>query len=61
MSQPRDLAALERELEQLKAQLPRHSLSPAMLARLEELEEEIAARQRAAEQAVPPPSERASS
>ena len=40
----RDLAALERELEQLKQQLPRHSIPPTLLVRIEELEEEIAAR-----------------
>ena len=38
-----DLAALERELEQLKQQLPRHSISPSLLARIDELEEQIAA------------------
>lgn len=37
------LAALERELEQLKQQLPRHSISPALQARIDELEEQIAA------------------
>ena len=36
-----DLAALERELEQLKQQLPRHSISPALQARIDELEERI--------------------
>lgn len=44
MNEPRDLDALERELEQLKQQLPRHSVPPALLLRIEELEEEIAAR-----------------
>ena len=43
MSLSSDLAALERELEQLKQQLPRHSISPSILARLDELEEQIAA------------------
>ncbi len=36
-----DLAALERELEQLKQQLPRHSISPSIQARIDELEEQI--------------------
>jgi len=36
-----NLAALERELEQLKQQLPRHSISPALQARIDELEEQI--------------------
>ncbi len=39
----RDLDALERELQDLKKQLPRHSISPSILARIDELEEEIAA------------------
>ena len=43
MSELRDPAALERELEQLKQQLPRHSIPPTLLVRIEELEEEIAA------------------
>ena len=44
MSESLDLAALEHELEQLKRQLPRHSIPPTLLVRIEELEEEIAAR-----------------
>lgn len=43
-----NLAALEHELEELKKQLPRHSLSPAILARLDELEEQIAELRQAA-------------
>jgi len=43
MTESRDLATLERELEQLKRQLPSHSVSPTLLVRIEELEEEIAA------------------
>jgi len=35
------LAALERELEQLKKQLPKHGLKPSTLARIDDLEEEI--------------------
>ena len=41
--QDNGLAQLERELEQLRQQLPRHSISPAIQARMDELEEEIAA------------------
>ena len=41
MSQVPDLATLERELEQLKQQLPRHSISPSIQARIDELEEQI--------------------
>ena len=35
------IAALTGELENLKRSLPAHSLKPAMLIRIEELEEEI--------------------
>ena len=35
------IAALTLELENLKRSLPAHSLKPAMLIRIEELEEEI--------------------
>ncbi len=35
------IAALSEELENLKRSLPAHSLKPAMLIRIEELEEEI--------------------
>ncbi len=41
MSVSSDLVALERELEQLKQQLPRHSISPSIQARIDELEEQI--------------------
>jgi hypothetical protein len=37
-----ELARLEREIEQLRQQLPRHSISPSIQARLDELEEQIA-------------------
>ena len=37
------IATLREELENLKRSLPAHSLKPAMLIRIEELEEEIAA------------------
>ena len=48
MSASHDLAELERELEQLKHQLPRHSISPSLQARIDELEEQIAALKEAA-------------
>ena len=37
-----DLATLEQELARLKEQLPKHSISPSILARIDELEEKIA-------------------
>ena len=37
------LAALEREHAELEASLPKHSVPPAMIIRLEELEDAIAA------------------
>jgi HPt (histidine-containing phosphotransfer) domain-containing protein len=43
MNQTERLAELERELEQLKKQLPKHGLKPSTLARIDDLEEEIAA------------------
>lgn len=36
------IAALEQEIEQLKQQWPAHSVSPALLQRLDELEDELA-------------------
>jgi hypothetical protein len=50
MSESHDLAALERELAQLQQQLPRHSIPPTLLVRIEELEEAIAARRAEANQ-----------
>ena len=44
-----DLTALERELEQLQRQLPRHSISPSIQARIDELEEQIAELKEAAQ------------
>ena len=41
--QSRRIAALTEELENLKCSLPAHSLKPAMLIRIEELEEQIEA------------------
>jgi hypothetical protein len=35
------IAALERRLAEAKARLPRHSVSPAMLIEIEEMEEEL--------------------
>ncbi len=43
MADSLELQALERELEQLKRQLPAHSIPPSLLARMDELEERIAA------------------
>ncbi len=34
---------LKKEIEQLNSQLPRHSIKPSMMMRLDELEEELAA------------------
>ena len=44
--QSRRIAALTEELETLKHNLPAHSLKPAMLIRIEELEEQIETLQR---------------
>lgn len=35
------IAEIEQELAQLRASLPAHSLKPSMLARIEELEDEL--------------------
>jgi len=40
--QKQQIAALKREIEELEASLPAHSVPPSMLIRLEELEEELA-------------------
>ena len=40
------IAALTEELENLKRSLPAHSLKPAMLIRIEELEEQLEALER---------------
>lgn len=55
MTAPRDRAALARELEQLKQQLPRHSVPPALLLRIEELEEAIARAQEKPEERTSEP------
>ncbi|MEW5828127.1 MAG: hypothetical protein AB1846_04485 [Chloroflexota bacterium] len=39
---PQRIAELERQIAQLEAQLPAHSVKPGMLQRLEDLEEELA-------------------
>ena len=41
------IATLEKEVQELKASLPAHSLPPSMLIRLEELQEELEALQAA--------------
>jgi len=35
------IAELEREIEEMKARLPKHSVPPAMIIELEDLEEEL--------------------
>ncbi len=42
MAELNELAVLERELAQLQQQLPAHSIPPALLERIDELEEAIA-------------------
>lgn len=42
-----EIAALRRELEELMRSLPRHSLKPTQLLRIEELEEAIAEKEAA--------------
>ncbi|MCL4487396.1 MAG: hypothetical protein M1570_04615 [Chloroflexi bacterium] len=42
MSAKEEITSLEKELEQLQSQLPRHSISPSIQARIDELEETIA-------------------
>jgi hypothetical protein len=41
MTDREKLIALVRELEQLRAQLPAHSIPPSVLIRIDELEDEI--------------------
>jgi uncharacterized small protein (DUF1192 family) len=43
MSQEEQIARLEKEIAELEARLPAHSVPPAMLLELEELEDELAA------------------
>jgi hypothetical protein len=42
MTTEQRIAQLEQELHDIQARLPRHSTPPAMLLRLEEVEEELA-------------------
>ena len=41
MSSKKRIAQLEKEIEQVKARLPKHSVPPAMIIELEDLEEEL--------------------
>ncbi len=41
MSDREQMAQLEKEIEQLKARLPKHSVPPAMIIELEDLEDEL--------------------
>ncbi|MFN2217232.1 MAG: histidine kinase [Anaerolineae bacterium] len=41
MSNRKRIAELEREIEEMKARLPKHSVPPAMIIELEDLEEEL--------------------
>jgi ribosomal protein L29 len=53
----KSIAELEARLKELKAQLPAHSITPAMMIRLDELEDQLAeARQRLAK--IDPPAEK---
>ena len=41
MSLKERIAQLEKEIEQVKARLPKHSVPPAMIIELEDLEDEL--------------------
>ena len=41
MTDEEEIARLEKEIAELKARLPKHSVPPAMLMELEELEDEL--------------------
>jgi hypothetical protein len=41
MSNKERIAQLEKEIEAVKARLPKHSVPPAMIIELEDLEEEL--------------------
>jgi BMFP domain-containing protein YqiC len=43
MTPEEEIARLEKEIAELEARLPKHSVPPAMLQELEELEDELAA------------------
>jgi hypothetical protein len=41
MSNSERIAELEREIEEMEARLPKHSVPPAMIIELEDLEDEL--------------------
>ena len=41
MSSEERIAQLEKEIEEMKARLPKHSVPPAMIIELEDLEDEL--------------------
>lgn len=41
MSSSERIAQLEKEIEEMKARLPKHSVPPAMIIELEDLEDEL--------------------
>ena len=41
MTDEKEITRLEKKIAELKARLPKHSVPPAMLMELEELEEEL--------------------
>ena len=41
MSNAERIAQLEKEIEEMQARIPKHSVPPAMLMELEDLEEEL--------------------
>ena len=41
MSNKERIAQLEKEIEEVKARLPKHSVPPAMIIELEDLEDEL--------------------
>jgi hypothetical protein len=41
MSDAERIAQLEKEIEEMQARLPKHSVPPAMIMELEDLEEEL--------------------
>ena len=41
MSNAERIAQLEKEIEEMQARLPKHSVPPAMIIELEDLEEEL--------------------
>lgn len=49
------IEALRKEIQELTARWPQHSVPPAMLAHLEELEEELDELEREERRPIPPP------